>query len=61
MSAHFELFKDKAEEFHFRLKAPNGRIILVSESYQQKTRVTNGIESRRKNAPDASVIDLSHA
>ncbi|MFT8718755.1 YegP family protein [Acetobacter sp.] len=52
MVARFELYKDKAGEFRFRLKAGNGEIILVSEGYKQKASATNGIESIRKNAPD---------
>lgn len=52
MVARFELYKDKAGEFRFRLEAGNGEIILVSEGYKQKASATNGIESVRKNAPD---------
>jgi uncharacterized protein YegP (UPF0339 family) len=51
MSGKFELYKDKAGEFRFRLKAGNGEIILVSEGYKAKASATNGIESVRKNAP----------
>lgn len=31
MAAHFEIYKDKAGEYRFHLKAANGEIILVSE------------------------------
>ena len=51
----FEVYKDKAGEFRFRLKARNGEIIAVSEGYVQKVSCMNGIESVRKNAPDAPV------
>ncbi len=51
----FELYADKAGEFRFRLKARNGEIIAVSEGYKAKTSCLNGIESVRKNAPDAPV------
>lgn len=51
----FEVYKDKAGEFRFRLKARNGEIIAVSEGYVQKISCMNGIESVRKNAPDATV------
>ena len=51
----FEIYKDKAGEFRFRLKARNGEIIAVSEGYVQKISCTNGVESVRKNAPDANV------
>ncbi len=52
MAGKFEIYKDKADEFRFRLKASNGQIILASEGYKAKAGCTNGIESVRKNAPD---------
>ncbi|NMA17895.1 MAG: YegP family protein [Clostridiaceae bacterium] len=51
----FEMYKDKAGEFRFRLKARNGEIIAVSEGYKAKASCLNGIESVRKNAVDAKV------
>ena len=51
----FEIYKDKADEFRFRLKARNGEIIAVSEGYTAKASCENGIESVRKNAPEAAV------
>ena len=52
----FEVYTDKAGEFRFRLKARNGEIIAVSEGYKAKASCMNGIESVRKNAPEAPVI-----
>ena len=52
MAGSFELFKDKGDEFRFRLKAANGEIILASEGYKQRASAENGIESVKKNAPD---------
>ena len=52
----FEVYTDKAGEFRFRLKARNGQIIAVSEGYKTKTSCLNGVESVRKNAPEADVI-----
>jgi UPF0339 protein TDE_0826 len=52
----FEMYVDKAGEFRFRLKARNGEIIAVSESYKAKASCENGIASVRKNAPDAEVV-----
>jgi hypothetical protein len=50
MAGKFELYKDKAGEFRFRLKAGNGEIILVGEGYKRKASALKGIESVRKNA-----------
>lgn len=52
MAAHFEIYKDKAGEFRFHLKAANGEIILVSEGYKQHASAVHGIESVKTNAPD---------
>jgi len=53
----FEVYTDKAGEFRFRLKARNGEIIAVSEGYKAKASCLNGIESVRKNAPEAPVVE----
>jgi uncharacterized protein YegP (UPF0339 family) len=53
----FEIFRDNAGEFRFRLKSSNGEIIAVSEGYVKKDSCKNGIESVRKNAVDAPVIE----
>lgn len=53
----FEVYLDKAGEYRFRLKATNGEIIAVSEGYTSLAGCENGIESVKKNAPDAEVIE----
>lgn len=52
----FEVYTDKAGEFRFRLKARNGENILASEGYTAKASCMNGIESVKKNAPEAPVV-----
>ena len=52
----FELYQDKAGEFRFRLKARNGEIIATSEGYKTKDACENGIDSVRRNAPEAEVV-----
>ena len=52
----FEIYKDKAGEFRFRLKATNGQIIAVSEGYKAMASCVNGIESVKKNAADSPVV-----
>lgn len=53
----FEVYADKAGEFRFRLKARNGEIIAVSEGYKAKASCLNGIESVKKNVPDAEIVE----
>lgn len=52
----FEIYKDKAGEFRFRLKATNGQIIAVGEGYKALAGCMNGIESVKKNAADSPVV-----
>ena len=53
----FEVYTDKAGEFRFRLKATNGQIIAVSEGYKAIASCLNGIESVKKNAVDAPIVE----
>lgn len=53
----FEMYVDKAGEFRFRLKATNGQVIAVSEGYVAKKSCENGIESVKKNAVDAPIVE----
>lgn len=57
MAGTFEVYKDKAGKFRFRLKAGNGQVIAVGEAYETKASAMNGIESVQKNAPGATIDD----
>ena len=55
-SATFEVYKDKAGEFRWRLKAGNGQNIASSgEGYAEKRGCLAGIESVKRNAPNAKI------
>ncbi len=41
----------------FDLKAGNGEVIATSEIYTSESACKNGIESIRKNAPEAEIVD----
>lgn len=43
---------------YFNLKAANGQIIGTSEMYESESSRDNGIESVKKNAPEAEVVEL---
>lgn len=52
----FEVFRDKANEWRWRLVASNGNIIADSgEGYQSKQGVKRGIESVKRSVPRAQV------
>lgn len=52
----FEIYTDKAGEFRFRMKARNGQIVATGEGYKKKPSCLNGVDSIRRNAPDAPVV-----
>lgn len=52
MAGKFELYKDNAGGFRFRLKAANGQNILSSEGYSSRGACKNGIKSVQSNCGD---------
>jgi len=57
----FEVMCDAAGKYRFHLKAGNGQIIAVSQSYGAKESAIKGIESIKKNAQIAKTADLTGA
>jgi uncharacterized protein YegP (UPF0339 family) len=55
--AKFEVYKDKAGKFRFRLVASYGETIASGEAYESKDGCKNGIESVKTNAHKAEVVD----
>ena len=53
----FEVYQDKSGEFRFRLKARNGQIVAVGEGYKQLTGCLNGVDSIKRNAPEAEIVE----
>jgi uncharacterized protein YegP (UPF0339 family)/sporulation protein YlmC with PRC-barrel domain len=59
VDAKFEISKDVAGEFRFKLVAVNGECIAVSQGYTTKDNAMIGIASVRQNAADAVVEDTT--
>jgi uncharacterized protein YegP (UPF0339 family) len=57
MAAKFVLKKGSTGKFSFTLVATNGQVIATSEAYESKASAVNGIESVKRNAPNAEVDD----
>jgi uncharacterized protein YegP (UPF0339 family) len=55
MPGHFEVYKDAAGKYRFRLKASNGEIIASSEGYNSKEACMDGIQSVKTNAQTATI------
>ena len=53
----YERTENKNCEPFFKLKAANGQEIGRSEYYSSKAAMENGIESVKKNAPEAEVVE----
>ncbi len=49
MSAKYQVYKDAAGKFRFRLRAGNKRIVAVSEAYEQHAGCLNGVKSVQNN------------
>lgn len=59
MPGKFEIYKDKAGEFRFRLKSANGENVLSSEGYTAKSSAQNGIRSVQENCADPDRFEKS--
>lgn len=57
MPAQFVVKKGSTGKFRFNLIATNGQVIATSEAYETRAKALAGIESVRKNAPGAAVVD----
>jgi len=55
----YERLVSKSGKPYFTLKAANHQIIGQSQQYESEASRDNGIESVKKNAPEAQVIEVS--
>ena len=55
--ARYERKESTNGKFYFNLKATNGQVIGSSQMYQSEDSRDNGIESVKRNAPDAEVVE----
>jgi uncharacterized protein YegP (UPF0339 family) len=45
MAGKFEVYKDKAGKYRWRLKAGNGEVVAVGEAYESKAKARKGTEA----------------
>jgi hypothetical protein len=57
----FEIVAGKNKGFFVRFLARNGETMVITESYAAKKGAVNAIESAKKNAPGAEVVDETSA
>ena len=58
MAGKFEVYADNSGKYRFRLKASNGQVIASGQGYKTKESCLKGIESVKKNAADATIIEV---
>jgi hypothetical protein len=58
MRAKYQIYKDVAGRFRFRLRAENNKIVAVSEAYEQHASCINGVQSIQQNC-NAEIEDLT--
>ncbi|NRQ36786.1 DUF1508 domain-containing protein [Nonomuraea sp. NN258] len=61
MAGRFVISKDEQGGFRFALVANNGQTLAVGEGYPTKMACVNGIETVRRNAPEAEIDDRTQA
>ena len=59
MKGKFEIYTDKSGEYRFRLKASNGQVIATGQGYKSKDACMNGIDSIKKHAAEATVVEAT--
>ena len=57
MAGKFEVYKDKAGKYRFRLKAGNGEIVASGEAYETLDGAKNGCEAVQRAANGASIVE----
>jgi uncharacterized protein len=59
MDERYDRLVSKSGKPYFVIKAGNHQVIGQSQQYESEAGRDNGIESVKKNAPDAEVVDLT--
>ncbi|MFG1706421.1 YegP family protein [Nonomuraea sp. M3C6] len=59
MAGRFIISQDERGGFRFALVANNGQTLAVGEGFPTKVACVNGIETVRRNAPEATIDDQS--
>ncbi|MEV4170011.1 DUF1508 domain-containing protein [Nonomuraea sp. NPDC049709] len=58
-AGRFVISEDEQGGYRFALVANNGQTLAVGEGFPSKVACVNGIETVRRNAPEATIDDQS--
>lgn len=59
MAGKFEVYKDRAGKFRFRLKASNGQVVATGEAYETMSAAKKGCESVQRAATGAKIEEAT--
>ncbi|MFC1429227.1 YegP family protein [Streptacidiphilus sp. N1-3] len=59
MSAHFEVYEDKAHLWRFRLKAANGEVVATGDGFPTRSGAERGCEAVKQAAAEADTRDAA--
>jgi uncharacterized protein YegP (UPF0339 family) len=57
--AKFQVYRDNAGKYRFRLRADNDEVVASSEAYESKPSAEHGVDVIKRTAPTADVEDLT--
>ncbi|MCE0765958.1 DUF1508 domain-containing protein [Pseudonocardia kujensis] len=57
MAGKFEVYKDRAGKYRFRLKASNGQVVASGEAHETKAATRKGCESVQNAAAGATIVE----
>jgi len=58
VAGKFEVYKDKAGKYRYRLKAGNGQVVLTGEAYNSKNACLDGVDSVKKNSQKETAFEV---
>jgi hypothetical protein len=58
VAGKFEVYKDRAGKFRFRLKASNGQVVATGEAYESLANAKKGCESVQRAADGAKIEEV---
>ncbi len=59
MAGKFEVYKDRAGKFRFRLKASHGQVVATGEAYETKTAAKKGCEAVARTAGGPTIRETA--
>lgn len=57
--ANFVIRKSSDNQYYFYLRANNSQIVVTSETYTRKQSALDGIAVVKREAPSASILDMT--